>query len=187
MLKKWRKEGEPKILAEAHKKVLITQHFVSENGEEKDWTLFAGKVKGSSIVLPVTNDGNVVAIKEFKFGSGDIQLELPCGNMNDGENSLDAAERELLEETGYECEKIIPLMPDDNPLWHDTSSAVARLHPFLALGCKKAKEQSLDQGEEIEFKEIPVPEWMTKTENGEISDMKSLAVTLLAKKYLKNI
>ncbi len=54
-----------------------------------------------AVVVPVTTDGRFVMIREFKQGPGEVCLNAPAGGLNPGESPLDAARRELLEETGY--------------------------------------------------------------------------------------
>src|SRR5687768_5692732 len=60
-------------------------------------------------VVPVTRDGKVVLVRQFRHGLKDLSLELPGGLVDPGETPADAARRELLEETGYATEQWEPL------------------------------------------------------------------------------
>jgi len=186
MVTLWQADGDFTVLVEKHRKCLISQRFIDGKGKVIEWTLFHGNCKsGSVIILPITADQQVVVIEEFKFGSGKKQIELPCGNTEENENIEEAAARELLEETGYMAKEIISLMPSKIPIWIDTSSATGKYHPFLAIGCERAQEQTLDETEEIDIKIIPLQEWLEMTEQGEIDDAKTLVTTYLAERLLK--
>ena len=106
--------------------------------EYPDWTA----------ALALTEKQEVILIKIFRQGIGKTILELPGGSMDKGE--YDAAEtirRELLEETGYQFDKIIKTaVVSPNP-----SNQSNSFHAFLAMGGKKVSEQKLDKGEEIEI------------------------------------
>ncbi len=97
-------------------------------------------------IIAVTEDGDIVLERQYRHGLGNTCYELPCGVIEKGETPLEAAKRELLEETGYaggQWHEWMILSP--NPA---TSNNLA--HSFLALGVKKVADQSLDATEDIE-------------------------------------
>ncbi|MGB3632984.1 MAG: NUDIX hydrolase, partial [Rubrobacteraceae bacterium] len=59
---------------------------------------------GFAAVLPVTDAGRVVMVRQWRQPLGRFTLELPCGAVDEGENPQESAERELREETGYRAE-----------------------------------------------------------------------------------
>lgn len=96
-------------------------------------------------VIAITTDGQFVMEKQYRHGLGIQSTELPCGVMEKGEEPLEAAKRELLEETGYaggEWSKLMTIAPNPGSMNNLT-------HCFLAVGVEKIQEQSLDATEEL--------------------------------------
>jgi len=97
--------------------------------------------------VPVTENGKIVMVRQYRHALGETCIEIPGGCMDDTDkNTEEAVAREIMEETGYSFSsyqylgKISP-----NP---STNSNL--LHMFLAKGGKKVAEQKLDGNEEIE-------------------------------------
>ncbi len=105
--------------------------------------------------LPVTEEGKIIMVRQYRHALGETCLEIPGGCVDDTDTNVEyAIARELLEETGYSFTsfdylgKISP-----NP---STNSNL--LHMFLAKGGKKVGEQNLDENEEIEVVEMTLDE-----------------------------
>ena len=64
------------------------------------------EVRDSAIVVPIFEDGSVLMVETYRHGVGTKLLELPGGLIDEGEAAKDSATRELIEETGYSCDKI---------------------------------------------------------------------------------
>ena len=96
-------------------------------------------------IIAITKDGQMVMERQYRHALGKTCYELPCGVIEAGETPLEAAKRELLEETGYaggEWQEWMTLSP--NPA---TSTNLA--HSFLAVGVEKVSGQHLDETEDI--------------------------------------
>ncbi len=97
--------------------------------------------------VPVTQDGKIVMVRQYRHALGETIIEIPGGCVDDTDKDFqEAIARELLEETGYSFssyEYLGRISP--NP-----STNTNLLHMFLARGGKKIAEQALDENEEIE-------------------------------------
>jgi ADP-ribose pyrophosphatase len=133
------------------------------------------------LVFPVTADDQVVFVRQYKHAAGQILLELPGGVMDEGETAPpDAAQRELLEETGYAPAHLEALLEViDNPT-KDTNS----ISYFVAHGAHRVAEQHLDETENIEVVLVPLAEVESRIMRGEIRVAGSIALCLLALRKL---
>lgn len=96
-------------------------------------------------VIAITKDGQFVMERQYRHAARKISLELPCGVMEEGETPLEAAQRELLEETGFgggQWKKLMELSPNPSAMSNTT-------HCFLAIEVEKIAEQHLDETEEL--------------------------------------
>lgn len=167
------------VIIQDHGKIIMKRYFLDPDGKTRNFLLWGGKV-APAIVLPVTTDRKVIALRIFRRAANKFLIEIPGGNPVDREPIEDCVRRELYEETGYTAEKIIQIGP---PTWLDPASCFTPYVPFLALGCQKIQEQELS---EVEIQEtmklvlVEIGEWFKMIWRGEISDSKTLAVTFIA-------
>ena len=103
-------------------------------------------------VVPLTGDGRVVLVRQYRFGIEGFTLELPGGMCEAGEPPLDAARRELREETGYDARELVPIG------WVHPNPAVptTRCHTFLATGAHPAGDPHPDEDEAFEVVTVPL-------------------------------
>ena len=103
-------------------------------------------------VMAVTADEEFVLVKQYRHGTKRFTLEVPGGMVDPGETPLEAARRELLEESGYAADEWIPIgVVEPNPAILDN-----RCHTFLAIDAVKIAEPSPDGNEEFDLELRPV-------------------------------
>lgn len=103
-------------------------------------------------VMAIDRTGQAIIVEEYRHGAGFVAIGLVGGAVDPGESPTDAALRELQEETGYAAEEIIDL----GATWANWGNHTNRSHHFLALGCRRVSEQSLDDSETITVRLEPV-------------------------------
>ncbi|MDD5205814.1 MAG: NUDIX hydrolase [Desulfobacterales bacterium] len=103
-------------------------------------------------VIPLTSDGRVVLIRQYRHGIQEITLEIPGGIVENRDTPEAAARRELMEETGYRESEMIHLgTVHPNPAFLNN-----RCHTFLAKDVVRAGEQLQDDKEDIEVLLRPI-------------------------------
>ncbi len=95
-------------------------------------------------VVPITTAGDLVLIRQYRHGAGEVTLEIPGGMVDPGEAPSASAARELLEETGYAAAEICEIgRSNPNPALFGN-----RLHSFVARGCERVDEVRNEGSEE---------------------------------------
>ncbi len=127
-------------------------------------------------VVPLTPDGRVVLVKQFRFGSREVSLELPGGVVDEGETPEDAARRELEEETGYRAGRVLPLGSYRSNPAHFTN----RVHAFVALDCEPAHAGHPDGSEDVVVEVVPRQQVPALVRDGRITHALMVATLYLA-------
>jgi len=134
------------------------------------------------LIVAVTRDERIVLVRQYKHGAGKILLEVPAGYIDDNENPLRAAKRELLEETGFVSSrwKKIGILYS-NP----TKIRGGRIYLFLARNIERASEQNQDVTENIEISLCSKERTTKLIAENKIKVAGSIAGLLLALDFLK--
>jgi len=116
-------------------------------------------------IIPITIDGNVVLIEQYRHGSDEITLEVPGGLVEKGEDSRLAAERECLEETGFAGRDSAILLGENIP---NPAFLTNTCNSFVWFGCEQVAKQKLDRHEDIRVIEAPLSEIKNMILKGQI-------------------
>jgi len=133
--------------------------------------------KGAAVVLPLHADGRVVMVRQYRYPSDEILLELPAGKLDPGEGPGRCAERELAEETGWQASTIVEL----GSFLTTPGFSDELIHAFVATPLVEAPAAVQDPDEAIEVVTVSATELLEACRTGEIRDAKTLATVLLAK------
>lgn len=126
-------------------------------------------------VLALTPEGEAVMVRQYRHGSGEITLEFPGGLVDPGETPEQAVARELLEETGFRAEEIVPLGGvSPNP-----AIFTNRLHGFVARGARRVAAVSNDGTEETHVELVPLADVRRHIREGRIDHALVVAVAYL--------
>ena len=136
---------------------------------------------GGVACAAVTDDGKIALVRQFRKPFEDVILEVPAGKFNTpDEDPLDAAKRELREETGYTAGEWTFMTKMKPSVGYTTEE----LYIFLAKGLTPG-ETDFDDNEAIDEVLIDFDEAYEMAVSGEITDGKTLVAILLAKEFLK--
>jgi len=177
-IKPWRRLGS-RIISSGYGKIFKAATFLDARGAQHEYYLYGQQ--DFAVILPTTKAGEVVTIRQYYQGCDKILRTLPGGNIGLSEPVQKTIQRELLEETGYHCSRIIQL---GNQIWINTRNSWSYYYCFLGLECEKKQGQNLDGMEDIEMELVPLSEWIKLAETG-IEDPCAIATTLRALPYLR--
>lgn len=115
-------------------------------------------------VVGLTDEDRIIVVRQHRFGTQSPTIEIPGGMVDPGEEPLEAAQRELLEETGFTADSWTSLgSVAPNPAFLDN-----RCHHFLAKGCRGTHAQALDGGEDIVVTTMSMDEMVQAIHSGAI-------------------
>ena len=136
----------------------------------------------AAVILPITENNEVVFEKQLRESVEKVCLELPAGMVDPGEEPIDTAKRELEEETGLIANSIEHMIT----IYPSTGYTSERVHIFLARDFEKGHVH-LDATEEIlDVVKIPMDECIEKAKNGELENASQvIAILLYSQKYMK--
>lgn len=134
------------------------------SGEEIEYGVL--ETVGFTAVVAVTDAGNVVLARQWRQPVGDFTLELPSGGVEAGEEPVAAAERELLEETGYRAETLEHLAS----VHTSTGRSTEVCHLFRCRAVKDPDGARPEPTEFIRVVEMPLREAVALALGGGITD-----------------
>ena len=148
-LEKWRQRRRERV---ASYRILDVCRIELEDGDGRPrGDAFTIACRDWCNVIALTPDDRIVLVWQYRFGTDALSLEIPGGVIDAGEAPIDAARRELLEETGYETDRLEPvLVVEPNPAIQDN-----RCFTFVAHGARPTGTTRFDAMEELETVLLP--------------------------------
>jgi len=128
----------------------------------------------------LTEDNQVLMVRQYRHGLGVISTELPGGVIDEGETPAEAILRELMEETGYEFRSIEAI----GSVAPNPATSTNMMHMFVAKGGVKVREQSLDETEDVEVLLLSIDELKDLLRNNGIVQSLHTTTTFYALQHL---
>lgn len=180
-LRNWRAEQRRRVSRHRIFDVLEGD-YVRDDGYRKTMTVLA--CPDWVNVVPLTPSREVVLVRQFRPGPEVMTLETPGGLLEAGEEPIETARRELLEETGYEASRLVSL----GALFANPAIQTNRIHYFLALDARPVAHAVFDgEGEECEIVLAPLSDIEQATAPGELSHALCHTALSLARRALARI
>jgi ADP-ribose diphosphatase len=147
---------------------VIAQYFVRES-------------RGFVVVFAMTPDDRIVLVRQYRYGSDEIHLELPAGMLDGDEDPAGCAARELAEETGYQAER-----------WEEVAAyyvepvrSKAKTYVFVAREARRVGPPQPDASETIETELAQFEDFRAMLSDGRIDTAHTLAAAYRVLEYLR--
>ena len=135
---------------------------------------------GAVVMIPVLPDGRILLIRQFRYPMGDVEIELPAGKIDPGEETEETLQRELEEETGYRAGK---------------TTFITEIHPCIGYSNERMwlylaedlqhSEATSDEDEFIELMPTSLDDAIGMVRSGKITDVKAVIGLFWAERVLK--
>jgi ADP-ribose pyrophosphatase len=162
------------------KKVKLELHHLLDEETETRHIREVVVHPGAVVVMGVLPDQRIILIRTRRYAVGQNLVELPAGTLEKGEDPINCAGRELLEETGYLAGRLRPI----GNFYSSPGILSEKMYAFVAYDLEE-QEQALEEGEEIELQITPLDDAIEMIRRGEIHDGKTIAALLMYDKFLR--
>jgi len=141
---------------------------------------YVREAPGYVTVMALTPDDQVVLVRQYRYGSDAIHLELPAGMLDDGEDPLACAVRELAEETGFTAERWEPV----GEYLHEPVRSPARAYIYIGFNASRSGTPRLDPTEHLEVELAALRQFRAMLKDGTIDAGGSIAAGYRCLEYL---
>ena len=133
---------------------------------------------GAVVILPFVDPEHILMIRNRRYVVGETLVELPAGTLERGEDPMNCAGRELIEETGYVAGRLKPI----GNYYTAPGILSEKMYAFAAYDLTRA-QAALEEGEEIELAPASLDEAIGMIRFGEIKDAKTIATLLMYDRF----
>jgi 8-oxo-dGTP pyrophosphatase MutT (NUDIX family) len=131
-------------------------------------------------IVPITPEGQVVLIRQYRHGTEEVTLEIPGGMVDEDDGSaLISAERELLEETGYKAKELIHI----GTVTPNPAILSNHCHTFLALNARQVMAPQFDGTEDIQLEVVDASAVPDLIDSGQITHALVIAAFYFYEQY----
>ncbi len=134
---------------------------------------------GAAAMVPLTDSGEVLLVRQYRYATGGWLVEVPAGKLDEGEAPEVCAARELEEEVGMKPAEVLSL----GWIWTTPGFTDERIWLYLCRGLSPA-QQDLEDDEVLTVESRSLPEAIEMVHRGEICDGKSVCALLRAAEFL---
>lgn len=134
---------------------------------------------GAVVVLPLLDAQRILLIRNRRYAVGQILLELPAGTLEKGEDPMNCAGRELLEETGYLAQRLKLV----GTFFSSPGVMTEKMYAYAAYDLQE-RTQALEEGEDIELAPVQLAEAVEMIRDGRIQDAKTIATLLMYERFV---
>lgn len=136
---------------------------------------------GAVAIIPITDEGEVVLVKQFRKAVESVLLEIPAGKLEMGEEPINCAIRELKEETGYTAKSLKYI----TEFYTSPGFSNEKMYLYIATGMEDGESEP-ECDEYIDVVRVKIEELVEMIYNGEIVDSKTIIGILVAKNFINN-
>ncbi len=170
-----------KQLIFAGKKVRFEVHTLENTETGKRHAREVVVHPGAVVILPFLRPDEILLIRNRRHAVGENLIELPAGTMEKGEDPINCAGRELVEETGYLAGRLAPL----GNFFASPGVLSEKIYAYAAYDLEVAQVDP-DEGEEIQVLPTGFADAIEMIRGGEIHDGKTIATLLMYERFFKN-
>jgi ADP-ribose pyrophosphatase len=163
------------------KKVRLEVHHLEDDETQTRYVREVVVHPGAVVVMGFLPDDQILLIRVRRYAVGQTLVELPAGTLEKGEDPMNCAGRELLEETGYLAGRIQPL----GNFFTSPGILSEKMYAFAAYDLEK-QQQALEEGEEIEVIPTGYDDAIEMIRYGQIHDGKTIATLLMYDKFFRS-
>lgn len=147
------------------------------NGTQAKWDVLLHD--GAAAVVPIDDDGNIILVEQYRCVEDGQVLEIPAGKLDQGEDTMVCAARELEEETGYKPRTLMPVCS----IYSAVGFSDEIVYIYVANGLEKG-QINLDEDEYVNIKKYTMDQVINKILNGEIKDSKTISAIFTVKEMI---
>jgi len=166
-LKEWIHKSTRSVFKNPWWEYLLDECFIP-NGKQYEYHYV--HTGGSAMVIPLTDDGKILMVNQYRYLNRYFSIEFPAGGMKPGQEPFEIARKELIEETGFDgkLQKIGVFNP-----YNGITDEIC--HVFIARNLIKSDAETKDEQEDFEIIALKPSEIEQKTRSNEINDGMSMA------------